>query len=212
MRRVCRGLIISILCSSFLFGNEGSSDVEYQKAMKEIEKLNELQKQQSEKKRVIEKSESQLKAEKEIEDKKNDMEKQLDIYIYQLRKIKKDIDLKYVFVDIETLTIGKTKYSINEEEYKRALKYLKDAKELKITISSFLSTISSSKNIESRSFLTTSYNDLREKILQFDKKYSEQSDAYAYRNNTKRVLVSDGLVVNNVYATRVGEYLEITIK
>ena len=158
------------------------------------------------------KTESEIYQEEEKKNRLIDTKSSLDLYINSLKKLSKKIGKSYIITDYKAFTIGRTKYSVNENELKKANKFLRDSKELKMEIDSYLSVLLSSKNIKSDTLVKELLNRIKSKYLSYSKKYTKQSNAYEYKSTGKRILINEGLIVDGIYSKRSVFGLEIYIK
>ncbi len=210
-------IIVAFLSSSFLLLNASSpgeinknNTDDLKSAVEDIKAIEKALKE-SKPSAVNVKSKGQLKIEAEREAKEGDTKKRLDININALKKMVKSIPLTYTISDVEFGLIGVTKFYVYDDVFRRALKDLRENKELRNEINTYLRTVSSSKNIESTSLMSESYNMLKSKYTQWSMKSTKLSSADEYKGNGKRVGFEEGIVSNGIIAKIVGKAVELRI-
>ena len=210
-------IIVAFLASSFLMLNASGTEASTQKSTDDlktaVEDIKAIEKalKDSKPKAVSVKSEGQLKIEAEKEAKESDTKRKLDVNINALKKMIKSIPLTYTISDVEFGLIGVTKFYVYNDVFRRALKDLRENKELRNEINTYLRTINSSKNIKSNSLMSEEYNMLKSKYAQWSMKSTKLSSADEYKGNNKRVGLEEGIVSNGVIAKIIGKAVELKI-
>lgn len=145
---------------------------------------------------------------------KADIRKSLDLMIWGLKKLQKRVDRTYDLVDVEIVTIGKTKIYVNANEFKTGVDYLRGKKELLLEISNLLSVLNSSKSVESDSVTRKQYIKVLTKYESFQKNMSKQPimPNINMHNSDKRIVISEGVVAEGVVAKRYGNRIVLKIK